>query len=131
MTVDRKKISTQGSFKPLSKVIPMTKFEFLIVWNALSHFPRKRFQLRKSKIYKKTEQFQIKMFRTFVLQLKVASKSFFKILPMTKFGFTPFRYKKKSFKHFVMLSQKSVLTLSLKNLQKTKKMQNTCAGISF
>ena len=93
MTVDRKKVAS----KPLSKVIPMTKFEFLIVWNALSHFPRKQFQLRHSKIYKKTEQFQIKMFRTFVLQLKVASKPFFKILPMTKFGFMPFRYEKKRF----------------------------------
>ena len=55
--------------------------------NALSHFPRKWFQLCHSKSCKKTEKWPFQMLRTFVFELKEASKPFSKKFPMTKFWF--------------------------------------------
>ena len=49
-------------------------------------FPRKQFQLRHSKIGK-TEKCNFQRFRTFVFDLKVASKPFSKMLPITNFRF--------------------------------------------
>ena len=61
-----------------------------IVFNALPHFPRKLFQLRQSKVSKKLKKYHFQRFRTFVFDLKVASKSFSKMLLIPKFWFEQF-----------------------------------------
>ena len=43
-----------------------------------------------TKNLQKTKKSHFQKFRTFVFQMKVASKLFSKMLPMTKFGFTQF-----------------------------------------
>ena len=54
---------------------------------ALPRFPRKRFQLRHSKIANKLKIFSFQMLRTFVFDLKVVSKPFSTKLPMTNYEF--------------------------------------------
>ena len=62
----------------------------------------------------KSEKSPFETLRKFVFELKVASKSFPKKLPMTKFW-------SKKFKHFAYLFQKMVSTSSIINFQKTEK----------
>ena len=76
--------------KSFSKKFPMTKFwlrKFLIFF---LNFLRKRFQLRHSKICKKTKTCPFQTLRIFVFELKVISKPFSKKLPITKFWFKKF-----------------------------------------
>ena len=53
--------------------------------NALPHFPKKCLQLHHTNICKKTEKSSFQTVRTFVFELKTASKHFSKKLPTTKF----------------------------------------------
>ena len=80
----------QGS-KPISKKVPMTKFlfkQFLMLFLTFLILPLKNLQ--------KTENYPFQVLRTFVFDLKVASKPFSK-----------------------KLSQKTVSTSLLKNSRKT------------
>ena len=66
----------------------LNKVDFMEkVFAALPHFPRKRFQLRHSKIWKKTEKYPFQTLRAFVFKLKLASRPFSKKLPMAEFWF--------------------------------------------
>ena len=66
------------------------------------------------KNFQKTEKCLFQTLRTFVFDLKIASKPFPKKFPMTNFDLN-------NFERFASLPQKMVLILLLKNLEKTEK----------
>ena len=95
--------------------------------NSLSHFAslsQKTVSTSSLNTLEKTEKCSFQTLRAFIFDLKVASESFSRKLSMTKFWFNSFLY-------FASLSQKTVSTSSLKNLQKTKISLSKCPEHSF
>lgn len=83
--------------------------------NALPLFPRKSFQLSHSKTFKKLmKKSPFQTLRTFVFELNVASKPFYRKLLLTNFD-------SNSSERFVSSSQKVFSILPLKILVKNKK----------
>ena len=103
----------QGSFESIFYNASYDQILIYTVFDVLTHFPRKWFQFRQSKIYKKLKNALLKGSRN-CFWPQSSFKTFPKKLPVTKFEF-------KSIQSSVLLSQKTVSTSSLKNMQKTEK----------
>ena len=79
----------------------------------MPHFPRKRFQLRHSKIYKKLENAFFKCSEHSFLSSKKLQNHFLRSFLWPNFDLI-------TFEHFASLSQKMVSILSLKNFRETE-----------
>ena len=72
--------------KPVSKKVPMSKFWFKTFLMFCLAFPENAFKFVTEKL-QETENFPSQILRTFVFDLKVALKPFFKKRPLTNFEF--------------------------------------------
>ena len=97
--------------KAFSKKVPLTKFWFKQFFMFSLTFPENAFNFVTQKL-QKTENFPFQMAKTFVFDLKVASKPFSKKLPITDFWLNCFWKLWLAFPESISIS-------SPKNLQKT------------
>ena len=106
---------------PFSKQLPLTTFWFNWSWTLCLTFPVDGFNFRIQKLAKNWKM-TIQVLRTFVFELKVASKSFYKNIPRAQFWF-------KWLRTFCLNFPENVLTSSLKNFKKTQKSSFLTHGI--
>ena len=79
-------IEHNEALKAFSKKVPMTKFWFKQFFDNLPYFLGKWFQLVTQKL-QITENFPFQMLRTFIFDLKIASKLFSRKLSVANFEF--------------------------------------------